>query len=204
MSFSTSNKSVRISRMRYRMNTFCSIKAEAEDDASIAAGVEKAFLEIGRIEGLFSRYKSESQIYRLNKAGAQAPIKLNAEVFGLIAYGLQISRMTAGAFDITVGAAIDCWRCSKEQNQLPTESQLQELPARIGFEKVSLHYPGHLVLFSKPGIQIDLGALAKGYGLNRVVMILRQEGIERAVVNLGGNIYVLDNEPQTIAIRHPV
>lgn len=185
------------------MDTFCSIQAEAEEP-SAAAAVEKAFLELKRIEALFSRYISDSQISKLNEKGADSPVKLNKEAFRLIAYALQISRMTNGAFDITVGAAVDCWRLSQNQDCLPSTNQLQELQTRIGFENLHLDYTQDSVFFAKPGMYIDLGALAKGYGLNRIITILKEEGIERALVNLGGNIYVLNMEPQIIAVRHPV
>ena len=117
---------------------------------------------------------------------------------------MEFSRLTSGAFDVSLGASIDFWRLYEGKNQLPTSQQIKELKSRIGYQNIALDLDKQTLRFAKQGLQIDLGALAKGYALDRAVSILRKRGVEKAQLNLGGNIYVLDSRPQEIAIRNPL
>lgn len=201
---SSSIKNNPVKRMRFLMNTFCSIQAEGEDGLSAAEAIEEAFGELKRLEVKFSRYLADSEISRVNQAARNSAVKVDSEVFELISRAWEISRLTAGAFDISLGAAIDFWRAQREAGTFPSQDVLDELKQRTGFENILLDQQQQSVYFTKPGIQLDLGALAKGYALDKAVQLLKARGISCGQLDLGGNIYVLDSQPQSIAIRNPL
>ncbi len=186
------------------MNTFCSIQAEGEDGLSADQAIEEAFLELKRLEAKFSRYLADSGISRVNQEARNSAVKVDREFFGLISRAGEISRLTSGAFDISLAAAIDFWRLAQEANTFPSEDELRELRQKIGFKNIVLDQQQQSVYFTRPGIQIDLGALAKGYALDRAALLLKARGINYGQIDLGGNIYLINDQPQTIAIRNPL
>lgn len=186
------------------MNTFCSIQAEGEDNVFIEDAIEEIFLRLKRIEERFNRYSNDSEISRLNRDASDFPVELNSETFRLIVRAIELSKLTHGAFDISTGAAVDFWRSCEKENVLPVKERIRELKENIGYQNIIPDFERQAIRFVKPGIKIDLGALAKGYALDEAVNILREKEITQAQVNLGGNIYVLDNQPQDIGIRNPV
>lgn len=186
------------------MNTFCSIRADADDPDLAGEGIEEAFSELKRVESLFSRYADDSEITKINQDASAFPVEVDAEVFSLLARSLEFSRMTQGAFDITIGTAVDLWRLSGSKNMLPNQGEIEELRGRAGFKNIVLDLEKQSIYFARPGMRVDLGALAKGYGLERAKAILRERGITEAQINLGGNIYVISSRPQAIAIRNPI
>lgn len=186
------------------MNTFCRVQVEVGDSVSCGEAVEEVFSELRRLENTFSRYLSESQVSRVNSDAENSPVAVNEEVFQLVARALEISCLTEGAFDISIGADVDFWRQCERDNCLPTSEQIKALKDRIGYKYIALDYQSRAVSFTRPGIKIDLGALAKGYVLDKAVTILKQMGISKACLNLGGNIYILDSQPQDILLRNPL
>lgn len=198
------NKTTLLRRMHFLMNTFCEIQAEGDDNLLAEEIIGKAFSEIRRIEGLFSCYIKDSQIYKLNQNASIRPIKVSSEVFQLIARALGISQLSNGAFDITIGAIIDLWHLAESKNTIPTKEQVKQARAKSGYRNLILDSDKQAVYFSVSGLRINLGALAKGYALDRAISILRENGIKQAQINFGGNVYVLNGQPQTIAIRNPV
>ena len=187
--------------MRFAMHTFCSIESGMQE-VCIAEAIEEAFIELKRIENIFSRYISTSQLSKINQYAAGIPVEVELEVFQLIARALEISKLTSGAFDISLAPAIDFWRSLEANDALPTEKQIQELKTKIGYQNIILDSSRQTVYFVHSGTQLDLGAYVKGYALGRMSLILKDRGVKEAQINLGGNIYLLNNQPQKIAIRN--
>lgn len=185
------------------MNTFCSVRIEAEDSALSETVVEEVFMELKRLERLFSRYDCESQIYLLNKNAASEKVKVDFEVLQLISRSLELSYLSGGAFDITLGTVIDLWRQCESRDKLPQKEEIKQSRAQSGYQNVLLDFKEQSVSFARQGLQFDLGAVAKGYALDNVAAMLNARGIRKAQVNFGGNIYVIDSQPQAIGIRNP-
>lgn len=186
------------------MNTFCEVSAEGEEGIYLEEIVEEIFLELKRIENIFSRYMCGSEIYKLNQNAIHSPIKVDNEVFQLIARSLEFSKLTHGAFDISVAQAVEFWRLAEDKNTLPAENEIKELKAKIGYQNIVIDSAERSIYFSRPEMQVDVGALAKGYGLDKAATLIKAKGIGGVQINLGGNIYVLDGRPHIIGIRNPL
>ncbi len=184
------------------MGTLVEIKIYDTDQDKAAQAASDAFAEMNRIEQVFSRHIESSEISQLSQA--TAPFRVSAEVAALLEQGEQIARASGGAFDIGLGRLKGLWGIESEHPHIPSAAELQEALAGTGPEAVRLE--GTLVYKSRPGLQIDLGGIAKGYAVDRALQLLRTEGIHSAAVNAGGDIALIgdkEGQPWRIGIQHP-
>ncbi|HTZ11177.1 MAG TPA: FAD:protein FMN transferase, partial [Candidatus Margulisiibacteriota bacterium] len=164
---------------------------------------EIVFKEIGRIEGLLSKYIPESEVSRLNKEGS---LKVSPDTFYILKKSIEFYRLSNGAFDITVAPLVDLWGFSNQAYRIPEDSEIKAALSLIGADKIVLQDDDYVVKFKTPGMKIDLGAIAKGYALDCSVKKLREAGIESCLVNAGGQIYCLGSRfgrPWRVAVREP-
>jgi thiamine biosynthesis lipoprotein len=130
-------------------------------------------------------------------------------LFGVLEDSLRYSDETNGAFDITIGPLMKSWGFFRGWGRLPSPPELAEVLKRIGYWHIKLDPATQTVGFDEPGIELDLGAIGKGYAVDRAVDILRAEGIARALVSSGtSSIYALGSPPGEqgweIAVCHPL
>lgn len=189
-----------IRRMRFMMGTF--VEIEASGDASTLGAIEASFTEMKRVEGLLSRFSDKSVVSKINRLADASPVKVPAEVFDLIGSCLKFSRLSGGAFDISVGSVIDLWEDSQESGSPPSVQKLKNVKAT--FEDIQLIPEDHSIFFKKPGMKIDLGGVGKGYAIDMAVEILKRSDVLQATIDAGGNIYSLGEECISIGIRHPL
>jgi thiamine biosynthesis lipoprotein len=181
---------------RMSMASAYAIVAYGEDASALPRILEAAFDEVDRIDRLMSHYKPESPLSRLNREAAGGPVAVEAELFDFLAESLRYARESDGAFDITVGPLMKTWGFFRGGGRLPTEGEIDEVRARVGYAHVVLDPAGRTVRFDRPGIELDLGGIAKGYAVDRVVALLRREGVAAALVSAGGStIYGLGAPP---------
>jgi len=172
------------------------IVAYAADARTLPAIVDSAFDEVDRIDRLMSHYKPESPLSRLNRAAAAGPVVVDPELFDFLALALRYSRESDGAFDITVGPLMKAWGFFRGGGRVPSEAELAALRARVGYRHVILDPAAHTVRFDTPGVELDLGGIAKGYAVDRAVAVLREADVPAALVSAGGStIYGLGAPP---------
>lgn len=191
-----------VSRTALVMGTLVEIKAFGSDEARLEQSVSAAFAEMTRLEELLSSHKPQSEISRLSQA--VEPFTVSRETLELLKLGQQIAKESDGAFDMTLGALKKLWAIESEQPQVPTAEQLQV--ALFGVGPTALTISGEKVIKAHPGLQVDLGGIAKGYAVDRALEILRRAGIAAASVNAGGDIALLgerQGRPWRIGIQHP-
>ncbi len=188
---------------RLALGTIVEITVAAGGGEQVRQAVEKAFAEFERIDGMLSTYREQSEISRLNRTGELA---MGAEAFDLVRQALQISALSGGAFDITVGPLVDLWGFD-EGGAVPREQDLGNALRLVGYEKVTLDPVSRTVRLALPGMKIDLGAIGKGHAVDRAAEILKEAGIENAIIDAGGDIRLLGHRPGKdfwrIGIRHP-
>ena len=160
--------------------------------------------EMHRIDATMSPYQPDSELSRVNREAAGRAVPVSAEMFGLLQRAQHFSQLSGGAFDVTyaaVGALFD-YRAGR----LPDAAQLERARAAVGFRQLQLDAAQHSVRFARQGMRIDLGGFAKGHAVDNCIRLLRQRGIEHAIVSAGGDSHVLGDRvgrPWTVAIRHP-
>ena len=111
---------------------------------------------------------------------------VDPELFGLIAESLRYSRESDGAFDISVGPLMKAWGFFRGGGRVPGSDELAELRGRVGYEHVVLDPAHKTIRFDRPGVELDLGGIAKGYAVDKVVELLRKRQVASALVSAGG------------------
>jgi thiamine biosynthesis lipoprotein len=173
--------------VRVSMACTYSIVAYGSDARALPHIVETAFDEVDRIDRLMSHYKPDSPLSRLNREASVRAVVVEPELFDFITEALRYSRDSEGAFDITVGPLMKAWGFFQGEGRVPKDDELADLRRRVGFQHVVLNAHDRTIAFDRPGIELDLGGIAKGYAVDRAVGILRQHGVTTALVNAGGS-----------------
>ena len=179
------------------MGTFVEVISPDERAAGIV------FDEVKRIEKLLSKYDPESEISRFNRTGH---LKASADTYDILKISREFWRETHGAFDITVGPLLDIWGFTKKDYRQPSEAQILETMKKVGTDKLVFDDAQQAVTAGVPGMKLDLGAIAKGYALDRAAQKLRSAGITSCLINAGGQVLALGHkslQPWVIGIRDP-
>ncbi len=196
----------KFARTREQMGTFVTITLYSSSGRRADAAIDAAFAEIEHVESVMSSYRKDSELNKLNAAGADG-FAASDELFEIIEKSLEISELTEGAFDITVGPLVAEWLIAKNENRAPDAVALAEAEKRVGYKKVMLDHKTKTVRFAEPGMRIDLGAVAKGYAVDRAMEALMGKGIESALVDAGGDVLAKGKKPDgrlwTIGIQDP-
>ena len=174
------------------------------DDARLAReAAGRAIDEVARIEAKYSRYRADSVVSRINAAGGAAPVAIDAETEALLRFAGECFRQSAGAFDATSGVLRRAWRF--DEGHVPSDEELAPLLALIGWDRVELGEAS--VRLPHAGMELDFGGFGKEYAVDRAALMLKDAGIESALVNLAGDLAILGaqpgGEPWRVGIRHP-
>ena len=187
---------IRYEDSRVSMACTYSIVVYGNNAQTLRQAVDTAFDEVDRIDRLMSHYKPDSPLSRLNREAAKAPVKTDPELFDFLAECLRYSRQSDGAFDITVGPLMKAWGFFRGEGRMPSKQELAQARRNVGFQHVILDEKARTVFFDLPGVELDLGGIAKGYAVDRAVALLKQGGINSALVSAGGStIYGLGTPP---------
>ena len=193
-------------RSRYLMGTPIEIKARGADEAATQAAINAAYEEIARLERLMSHWRQDSQVAQVNAQAGKTPVKVAPEVLDVIERALGVSRMTGGAFDITMQVVGAIWGIDGQHPRVPPKADIREALRHVGYRHVHVNMAAHTVYLDEPGVQIGLGGIAKGYAVDRAVAKLREHGIRSAVVNAGGDMALLGpdgNRPWRVGVKDP-
>jgi len=191
-----------VTSTRLLMGTTVTIEAAGVDRDTLEEASAAAFEEMARIEGLMSSYRPDSDVSRLTAASREATVA--PETAEVIALGLEIARRSGGAFDLALGRLKALWGIESESPQVPTPAEIAVALQGIGPEALTIS--GRHVTKASPLLAIDLGAIAKGYAVDRAIEVLRDAGVPSAAVNAGGDIGLLGDKqgrPWRIGIQHP-
>jgi thiamine biosynthesis lipoprotein len=180
---------------RFVMGTVARVVAVAPDSKTARASIEAAFTRIHDVDRLMSDYKPDSEISRVNAEAFQRPVAVSPQTFDVIQKALQFSRISQGAFDITIGPLVDLWRRANDANSLPTEAELLDARSRVGAEKLILDPNRLTVRFTVDAMRLDLGGIAKGYAIDRAVEAMQQTGAIGGMVDIGGDILCFGQRP---------
>jgi thiamine biosynthesis lipoprotein len=159
-----------------------------------------------------SVYRHRSEVSRLNALAATAPLRVESRLFRLLQQSVQLYVATEGAFDITAGPLIKAWGFYHREGRLPTEEALQEALQRVGAQSLQLDADHETVFYSRPGLEINLGAIGKGYALDRCAELLRTAEIDNFMVHGGHSTILAFGKRQrgesrhgwNVALRHPL
>jgi thiamine biosynthesis lipoprotein len=177
--------------------------AEVESAVEVAAAMEAAAREVLRIEGKFSRYRSDgaSIVHAINlAAGTGRWTSCDSETLALLAAAREFHRLSGGLFDITSGVLRRAWNF--KEALLPATSELAPLLDLIGFDRIE--FEQNAVRLPKAGMEIDLGGIGKEYAADRALAVLAGRGLRHSYVNLGGDIAAMGGRPDGLPWRFGV
>ena len=153
--------------------------------------------EVDRLEQLLSFFRATSQIGQINQLAADGPVSVDPDVFELLQWAVGLNHETDGALDITAGPLSEVWGFSRREGKIPDQQQLDEALTRVGCDKLELDAENQTVRFTVPGMQINLGAIGKGYALDRASAILMDQGIEHFMIHGGQSSIVAQGSALT-------
>jgi thiamine biosynthesis lipoprotein len=175
-----------VHKKKFAMGTVFEIVAYGESPAQARKAVDQAFREIVRLDDVMSDYQANSALSRLNHSSHSRPQSVPPDLYRVIREALQYSDLSGGKFDVTVGPLVNLWKAAIRGGRTPSSAEQDKVRACVGYQKVEL-LPPDRVQFHSPCVQIDLGAIGKGYALDRAADVLRSRGISRALLDAGGS-----------------
>jgi len=195
----------RVDEARPLMGTIVEITAEGSDEAMLHAAVDDSYHEMGRLSDMMNHYDPHSVVSAINDAAGLRAVTAPPELMEVLAMARRVSERTGGAFDITIGA-LRGWRFRQDDPRVPSREEILTQLKRVDFRKVRLDAQAHTVFLAKQGMRIDLGGIAKLYIVHAGIKVLARRGIQRALVNGGGDVEVIappDTRPWRIGVRDP-
>jgi thiamine biosynthesis lipoprotein len=177
------------------MGTRFRIVLYAADGTAANKASRAAFDRIAALDACMSDYKPDSELMRLCARAGGDPVPVSDELFFVLSRAQEVARRSGGAFDVTVGPVVRLWRRARRSHQLPDPEKLAQARALVGYKNVRLDARAHTVQLLKPGMQLDLGGIAKGYAADEALAVLKKHGIDRALVAAGGDIAVSGPPP---------
>ena len=174
------------------MGTTFAVRVVAEDAGEArAAALEAAIAGVlARIDGRMSTWRPESELSRFNRLQSTEPFPVSGDTLAVFRHALEISALTGGAFDVTVAPLVDAWGFGPAGRPaaFPDGAEIERLRARVGYRQLALDAAASTVRKSHAAVSADLSALAKGYAVDEVADLLRAEGIESYLVEVGGEV----------------
>jgi thiamine biosynthesis lipoprotein len=181
-------KLVRFTFAEPHMGTTCRITLYGADERSAGEAATAAFARIAQLDDMMTDYRSSSELMRLCEKAGKGPVPASDELFTVLTYGQEISKLSDGAFDVSVGPLVQLWRRARRTKLFPDPAQVAAARNLVGYGYITLDRTKRMVQLQKPGMRLDLGGIAKGYAADEALKILKRHGITSALVAVGGDI----------------
>jgi thiamine biosynthesis lipoprotein len=193
------------------MGTEATLTAYTADDAQAERAFAAAFEELRRIDRLMTDWERPGQepsdVVRINKAAGKAAVKVSGQTIEVIEKSLEMSARSEGAFDITFAAMHGLWKFDEDlEAKVPPPDEIERRRKLINWRDVIVNPRAMTVKLRRPGMKLGLGGIAKGYAVDRVVAVLRGEGLHDFMVQAGGDLYVAGSKGAAswmVGVRDP-
>ena len=191
----SSENQVLVYKKKYIMGTIFEIAAYDQSSDHASNAIEKAFQEIVRLDNLLSNYKPDSALSNLNRSAHFHAETVPSDLYRAIDQAVQFSRLSDGKFDISIAPLVNLWKAALRGEGMPSPAQQEKVRSCVGYEKIELTPPDQ-ISFRSSCLQLDLGAIGKGYAVDRAAEVLHSLGIRDALVNAGGStIFAMGSPP---------
>lgn len=182
------------------MATRFELVLHGENASSLRAAGEESLAEVDRIENQLSLYRPGSEIAQVNARAAREAVLVSPEVFSLLQHAAKISDETGGTFDITIAPLVRCWGFMGANGKMPSPEEVAEAREKVGMRHIQLDVANRTVRFAREGVMLDLGAIGKGYAVERGAEILREAGVTSALFHGGtSTVYAIGHPPEADA-----
>jgi len=179
------------------MATRFEIVLHGDNPVALRAAGEEALDEIERLEAQLSLFRPSSEIARLNARAAREPVRVTPALFSLLEHARRLHEESRATFDITIAPLVRCWGFMNGTGRLPCPEDLAKARSSVGMHLVELCREDFSVRFSREGVMLDLGAIGKGYAVERAAELLREAGVKSALLHGGtSTAYALGGPPE--------
>ncbi len=182
------------SRVVHLMGTVITIQVEHAHPETI---LDEVVRQLKSYEHRFSANSADSELMKINRAAGKMAVAVDPELYRLIKIGTEASTGNQDNLNIAIGPLVQTWRIGFSDARVPTQAEINEALQKSDPTAIELDDTQRAVFLRQPGMKIDLGSLAKGYFADLIAAYLRQQRVTSALINLGGNVYVLGPNPRT-------
>jgi len=191
----------------FAMDTTLQVTIQGQGRELSEADVEECVALVEKVESITSRFVPDSDVSLINANAGNAPVEVHPDTMEILKRSLEFSRLSDGAFDVTVAPVAELWGFYDREYRVPKPEEVEAARSLVDYRKVLLDEANGTVMLAEPGMQIDLGGVAKGYAVGAMCDMLKGRGVESALVNFGGTVGAVgcrsDGEPWVIGIRDP-
>lgn len=178
------------------------------DSISAHQNINKAILEIERIENLISEWRPQTQISKVNQNAGIKPVQVDKEVFELTKKAIWFSEISNGAFDISIIAMDKIWKFDGTMEKLPSKKAIRNSIINVNYKNIVLDSINSTIFLSKKGMKIGFGSIGKGYAADKARKLLQESGIKAGIINAAGDIAAwgtqINGNPWRIGVNNPL
>ncbi len=195
-----------VERQRSLMGTIFKVSLYSHRPAQAARAADEALDEVGRIEGILSEWQAGSEIARINRQAGKEPVKVGPETLAVVKAGVEVSKWSNGAFDLSWAALWGLYDFRPARQQVPDLATVREKRKLINWRNIAIDETASTVFLKQPGMAIGTGSIAKGYALDRIGARLREAGFGDHMLFAGGQVQVSGRRGDRhwrVGIQHP-
>jgi thiamine biosynthesis lipoprotein len=190
------------------MGTIGQVIAVASDEQTAGNAVAQALESLQSVERTMSYHDPNSELSALNRTAFGQDFAASPYLFDVIKRGIEMGRRSEGAFDITIGPLVDLWQHAKVTDKAPRPEEIAAAKSRVGYDKLIVNADKCTVRFAVEGMRIDLGGIAKGYGVDLAIEMMKAAGATSGLVQVGGEIRCFGPSPEgqkawSIGVQRP-
>jgi thiamine biosynthesis lipoprotein len=193
------------SRSEFVLGTVCTVNLY---DRGVPRVYREIFDRLREIENLMSANLEDSDLGRINNAAGIEAVEVHPDTIAVIKRAIHFAELSGGAFDPTVGPLVKLWGIGTDAERIPPEEEIAAVLPLINWRDIGIDEDACTVFLARPGMSLDLGAIAKGYAADEVAAIIKAANIRRALIDLGGNIIVLgagrNGGPWKVGVQNPL
>ncbi|MBP3038276.1 FAD:protein FMN transferase [Bacillaceae bacterium Marseille-Q3522] len=189
----------------FLLDTVCRVKVY---DKGKQEALEKAMQRIADLGDQLTIHENGSIMDKVNKHAGIEAVQVPNDVYYLVKEGIKYSEESGGSKDITIGPLTLLWGIGSENARKPSDSEIQDVLPLINYKNVELNDENQSIYLKEKGMALDLGSIAKGFIADEAAEVLRDNGVTSAIIDLGGNIYVIGKSPDgsdwNIGVQDPL
>lgn len=199
------NQNKSVTRSNFLLDTFVSITLYGESDDTL---LDKPFDRIRELNDMLTAFNEGSELTLIKENAGIQPVAVSEDTYNIIEKSIDYSKTSAGYFDVTTGPLIDLWGINApEIKEAPSPESIEAAREKINYTKIVLNNADKTVYLTDSGMSVNLGAIAKGYIADAIMITLKEEGVKHALVNLGGNVMLMggkgDNTAYGVGVEDP-
>jgi thiamine biosynthesis lipoprotein len=170
------------------------------------SAIDEGMAELRRLDAMMSLYKDSSEITKVNLAAGKSPVRVSPEMIEVVEHAAEVSRMSDGVFDVTIGPLVVLWQMRLKEGKVPTDNEIARVRPLVNYRNIVVDRKASTIFLKEPGMIMDFGGM-KGYTVDRVANLFRKRSITNAVIAVAGDIWVMgrreDGSPWRIGVQHP-